>query len=261
MQEIANIRFIENFLDKETIEKLKTDIRSSSFNNVNSTKTVSMSCIGSAIEYLFGNDKKSFENNVKYLNDNYEKNVIEYNQQLSPKFDYLYEILKNKLSYVLNIPCEYRENILKPHIRIMYPEYTGVFRDNEVGFHYDSNILFLDWEKYIGKKIQNIISFTISIENPDHSGFDWVGGTETNDPNVYNSLDLNTTHYIGKSKNLPDYLKDNKVAWTYKEGDCVLQWNFVLHRIGKISFSSMDQKRITIQGCGVHDGEKIWLSS
>ena len=49
-------------------------------------------------------------------------------------------------------------------IREIKPNDIGTFRDNDMGYHYDSNILFLNWEKYIIYNIQELENIILFID-------------------------------------------------------------------------------------------------
>ena len=96
MVDIAKVKVLPNFLNKETIERLKKDIFSSESNTLIQKKPeLNFNTIGNAIEYLH---HYTYGGSKHLLKENFINDSIKYNKQLSPKFDYLHNLLKEKLS-------------------------------------------------------------------------------------------------------------------------------------------------------------------
>jgi hypothetical protein len=146
--------------------------------------------------------------------------------------------------------------------RVNNPNILGTKNKNNEGFHYDCNVLFINYENLFGIKPLNIISSTIILEIPEYSEFDYLPDSKTNDPKIYFDYKLNTSFHgdISNSK-IPNNFYDNKIIRRNKLNDLTFQWNFQIHRIGKSEYTNLNQRRTTIQLSGIHDGEKIWLTS
>jgi hypothetical protein len=248
---------VDYFFDQQTVDKVKNLVDISK-KEIIPAHGSDVHCIGNSLEFLF---HFKYKKNRVVLNNNNVRDALYYNALTRPTFDFMYELIRNKLSNFLGIPCVYRDDILRPYIRIWNCKSLGDKKENDLGYHYDSNILFVDWEKRLGKKIINTISGTIAIELPDYSTFEWLDGSQTNDPKIYNDPLMNTSIYTPEDCKLSPELFNNRKTHVYKPGDMVIQWNHTLHRIGRMRYTSLNQRRITVQFSGMHDGEKIWLSS
>jgi hypothetical protein len=256
----ANTFFFENFLSEktfnETLETIsKVDYEIFKFGNAN----YPCHYIGNSIEFLH---KSKYKNDKGNLNQNYIKESEYYNNLTRPHFDFLYEEIREKLSSLIGIPCVYHDNMLRPYIRTWVPTILGTKNKNNEGFHYDCNVLFINYENLFGIKPLNIISSTIILEIPEYSEFDYLPDSKTNDPKIYFDYKLNTSFHgdISNSK-IPNNFYDNKIIRRNKLNDLTFQWNFQIHRIGKSEYTNLNQRRKTIQLSGIHDGEKIWLTS
>jgi hypothetical protein len=256
----ANVFFLDSFLDNDTFNETLKVYKTCEKEQIKS-KQLNVSYFGNSIEIL--NEKYNFDR--KLLNENYKKESQLSNGITRSKFEFLFENIKDKLTETFDIPCVYHDQMLRPYIRTWTPNELGVKNDSIWGYHYDCNILFINYERLFSIKPINVISLTIMLETPEYTEFDYLPDTKTNDRNVYFDFNLNTTHYSKspieeRKKKLEPFIK-NKITHRYNLNDVALQWNFTLHRIGKMEFSNENQKRTTIQISGIHDGEKIWLTS
>lgn len=260
----SNIFIQNNFLSKETLDKTLSILETENKELYKQSPKQKLYKFGNSIEYLHliecNNDKN-------LLNEIYIHESIKENEKLRV-FNFLHKELKEKISNFLNISCEYHPCMLKPYIRIWSPveNILGVpLNDGNTGFHYDCNILFINYEKLFGIKPKNVISGTIMLETPEYTEFEYLPDTKTNDPNIYFDNKFNSSWHSSKvsaelRNQLDDFL-DNRIIHRYSANDLILQWNFTVHRIGKMKYSNPDHKRITLQFSGIHDGEKIWLTS
>ena len=187
----------------------------------------------------------------KKINDNYLEEAKIYNSILWDNFKNVYQTIADKLSEHFKINCVYNQNIFLPGIRTFVPKVLGVMNDNADFFHYDYNIYIVDWKKILDKNITDTISVTVAIEVPDYSYFDYINGTQTNDPNIYS---------INPTREQSEKMMDRCVSILCKEGSATCQWNHTIHRMGKLKFSNLNQRRTSIQISGVYDGEKLWLT-
>jgi hypothetical protein len=259
----ASVEVIEDFLSKEVFDKTLQTVENSEKSLFKTVKQ-SLTKLGTSIEFLY----PKYDNDKNRLNDSYiEESII--NNSNTKQFEFLHEEIRLKLSNLLNIPCVYHEFMLKPYIRIWQPtnEILGIdLNDDDTGFHYDCNILFLDYAKLFNIEVKNVISGTIMFEFPDYSEFEYLPDSKTNDPKIYFDSKLNTSYHTKKlppekRNKIPQEFLNNRVIHRYKLNDLLLQWNFTIHRIAKIRYSNMNQRRITLQFSGIYDGEKIWLTS
>lgn len=255
----ANIFFIDNILDKNILLQSLAEIKKFP-KNIFEAPINCIETIGSSIEFLHTKKYK----NKKELNDNYIRDSLYFNSLTRPTFDFLYEHIREKITDILGIECRYRDDMLRPYIRSWRTNQLGLLKDNNMGFHYDCNVLFVDYETMFKIKPINIISATIMLELPDFSYFEYLPDTKTNDPNIYFDNKLNNSFHsknIEERDLIPENYYSNKLCHKYKINDMVLQWNHMVHRVGKLQYSRFDQKRTTIQISGIHDGEVIWISS
>jgi hypothetical protein len=166
-------------------------------------------------------------------------------------YSFLYEELKNKLSELTGIECDYHESLFLPGVRSFIckkPINLLPYDARKNNYHYDNNIHFVDWKhEILHKNILESISYTLVIDVPEYTNFNWLGGTETKDKNVFN---------VFKIKNAIE----NVNVVPLEENDIIVQYNHQIHAMGDTKFTKLGQKRTSIQGCGLYDGEKIWLS-
>jgi hypothetical protein len=190
----------------------------------------------------------------KSLRVNYLEEAQIYNPLLWQNFEPAYNVIAKKLSDHLQIECLYDKRFFLPGIRTFIPKKLGVLtlgENNKAGYHYDYNILIPDWKMLLGKDILNTISVTVIIEIPDYSHFYYIKETETNNISIFSK---NPTFEEAEAM-LP-----RKEVVICKEGSAICQWNHIIHTMGDMKFSNLNQRRTTMQISGVHDGERIWLS-
>ena len=260
----SNIFIQNNFLSKETLDKTLSILQTENKELYRQTSKQKLYKFGNSIEYFH---LMECNNDKNLLNENYILQSIKENEKLRI-FNFLYVELKNKISNFLNINCEYHPCMFKPYIRIWSPleKIIGLpLNEENNGFHYDSNIMFINYEKLFGIKPKNVISGTIMLETPEYTEFEYLPDTKTNDPKIYFDDKFNSSWHSSKifaeSRNKLDDFLDNRIIHRYSVNDLILQWNFMVHRIGKMKYSNPDQKRISLQFSGIHDGETIWLTS
>jgi len=233
---------IENVLDAKTIENCKQKVLQ-----------LDNQFIKKESDNIFHNKFGTFSEfrDPGELNKAYKKEVKKYNFILWDNFENAYISIAEKIKEHTGIECVYDDRLFFPGIRSFVPKKLGPFNSGIMGFHYDFNIYAVDWQWLLGIKVKNTITATVMIEVPDYSYFDIIEGTETNDPNVFGK---------NPSKEQVEFIIDRKKSILCEEGNAHFQWNHILHRMGEMNFSSLNQRRTTFQVCGVYDGDKIWLT-
>jgi hypothetical protein len=237
----AVVTVIENILDQDMIaycknKTIELDYHFKSFD----TPLWYHKKLGSATEFREAS-----------IRDTYLIEAQKFNPLLWKHFKPIYNHIAKKLSEYTNIECVYDQRFFLPGIRTFVPKQLGIL--NKELYHYDRNIYVIDWKNLIGKEIINTISVTVIIEVPDYSHFYYLKGSETNDPLIFNQ---NFSRNIEK---LEPFLS-GKTIIDCKEGNATFQWNHILHSMGPMKVSNLNQRRTTMQISGVHDGEKIWLN-
>lgn len=249
------------------VKKLKNHLKNNMKNDVTIIKNILNDsqlnyCKNKIIEldnYFEKNEKHQWYHNKlgsytefnKKIGVNYKEKVNDYNPILWDNFKEIYLTISNKISDHLNIECCYDKNLFLPGFRTFIPKETGIMNSKLDMFHYDYNLYFVNWNEIINKEIKETTSITVCIESPEYSYFDYIQGTQTNEKNLY--------HRDFSEKEIYPLL-ENKVKILCKEGSATCIWNHVLHRMGELKFSNLQQKRTTMQISGLYDGEKVWLT-
>jgi hypothetical protein len=233
----------KNFLSTETLEKVRKkneeliDLFEVFFDNESMTHYK----LGSYTEY-----RKLELNEEIYISDREKTRNFMWDN-----YSFLYEELKSGLTKLTGIECDYHESLFLPGVRSFInkrPITIIPYNDKKNNYHYDYNIYFMDWENEIlHKKISESISYTLVIDVPEYTNFNWLSGTETKDKDVLTRFKIRNTI-------------ENVIVVPLEENDIIVQYNQQLHAMGDTKFTKPGQKRTSIQGCGLYDGEKIWLS-
>ena len=244
-----------NFFDRELIDKIKAVYlndqslleKKKSFENINSYY----------IGYTINSPLFVYTDKVE---SDYNFFVKKYNKILLDNFEFLYEPLQKKLSEVYGIECKYdSDRLLLPGIRLFkaLKDCTQNY-DNHKGYHYDRVLRdFVVWPKLFKNTIVNTISVTICLEKPEYTTFEWIDGTQTNDPKIYRNDQYNTINT--SLRFLPEEVFARNKVFEYQIGSAALQWNQTLHRHGATIYKA-GQRRSTIQVSGIVHGDILWLT-
>ena len=197
----------KNFLSTETLEKVrkKNEELMDLFEVFVDNESITHYKLGSYTEF-----RKLELNEEIYISDREKtKNFMWDN------YSFLYEELKSGLTKLTGIECDYHESLFLPGVRSFIskrPIDLIPYNDKKNNYHYDHNIHFMDWENEIlHKKISESISYTLVIDVPEYTNFNWLGGTETKDKDVTKFKIRNTI--------------ENVIVVPLEENDIIVQYN------------------------------------
>jgi hypothetical protein len=224
---------------------------------------------GNELQYFFGTGINNTAFNTDSSYENYVQSVYKNNKMMMFHFDWLYKILIEKYSNFYGVKCDIRDDLFLPHIRVF--ESTILHECNPIGseggYHYDAifNKSHLIKTQFKNIPFKAVMSSTICLESPQYTCFEWIDGTENYDYKTYTSSEFlsvksKNANYNHSDKILTENMIKNHKIYEYTPGCAVMQWNHVLHRIGRTIYSKAGERRCTVQVNGLYDGEKIWLT-
>ena len=199
---------------------------------------------------------------VSYLDsvkssEQYDKHRDYLNPVLHKKFNWIYEIICEKLQRELGKPVVVDKFLAHPGFHIfsaksgttIEPEYVKMFEqplgsvhvDVQYEEHYDY------WQKFKEVDLKNTLSFTIPVKLPKHGGGLYTWGDEV-DPYSFN--------YTTNENKLSE-LECASVTNLYNTGEMIYFIGHLLHQMMPGVNVQPTDRRITVQGHGIEcDG--VW---
>ena len=193
---------------------------------------------------------------VSYLDavkssEQYDKHRDYLNPVLSKKFNWIYEIICEKLQGELGKPVVIDKFLAHPGFHIfsaksgttIEPEYLKMFEQPlgsvHVDVQYEEHIEY--WKTFKEVDFENTLSFTIPIKLPKHGGglYTWK--------DKVNPYSFNYT----TNENKLDELESPSVPNLYTEGEMIYFIGHLLHQMMPGVNVQPDDRRITVQGHGV----------
>lgn len=218
------------FLDDEEIEFVKTKINKIVKSHEKERNSV-MSTIGTPL-YLDG-----------YSKDKYKKSKDKYNKLLNEHFSFIYPKLLNKLEYITDKKCIYRDDLSLPGFHI-FKKNTWLSNGWSVAsLHVDKQFEQISDNENLD--MNNVFTFTIGIQLPKKCGLYIYDYTEDDMKKEYNSLfdGLKPTYLKFRSK--------TRYKIEYDIGKIYFHDGLHFHMISE--FNSEREDRITLQGHGIWD--------
>lgn len=194
--------------------------------------------------------------------ENYKEKREKINQYMWDTFWDIYQILLQKMSNLLWVKCKYCDELILPWFQII----TSDFPWSRIWQYDDEKTLFnwnkiFSWERSMEDWLEDSITFTIMIECPQESSYDYF-------PQTYSQYTKNreqkvcTSHVHLTWDICPDgdcLLKNSYETIQYKTGSLLLTKNRYLHRVGKSYFSNRGSYRITFQWHGILYNNILYL--
>ena len=193
---------------------------------------------------------------VSYLDavkssEQYDKHRDYLNPVLSKKFNWIYEIICEKLQGELGKPVVIDKFLAHPGFHIfsaksgttIEPEYLKMFEQPlgsvHVDVQYEEHIEY--WKTFKEVDFENTLSFTIPIKLPKHGGglYTWK--------DKVNPYSFNYT----TNENKLDELESPSVPNLYTEGEMIYFIGHLLHQMMPGVNVQPDDRRITVQGHGI----------
>ena len=222
----------------------------------------------------YGETKYSILGAASYANDqlSYKNIKNKINPLLNENFPDLLNIIKNKLSYILNAECFFDENLSLPGFHIFYPNHVDAclpLTSLHIDLPYELH------EDYFKNKYSSIdfdfpLTFTLALRLPKTGGFLWYWDkdgwdkkTKENCYELYDDIDEKYKSIFQDGDKTPtlkeyeEFLKPKRLI--YEVGYLVLFRGNPLHQIGPFENPlDKDDLRITLQGHGLFCDSK-WI--
>ncbi len=174
--------------------------------------------------------------------DTYWQKASRYNPLLLEHFGWLYTLVKEYLEIQLKAPVNYRSDVAYPGFHLWLAQAIPTLP--VASMHFDLQYRHLTWKNLDDIDFNNTFSFTLPIQLPASGG-------------GLNLCDLNYVEYL-------DIRKNNQIDWDlisrfrecryypYQVGEIVMHSGHTMHQIAPSSIVTASDRRITLQGHGVH---------
>jgi hypothetical protein len=224
--------------------------------------------LGAASYLHYGNEHENYKQSGKKYHAIKERS----NPILIKNFDWLYQILINKISEVLKEPCDISKEagLAFPGFHIFYPydPYEKICHPAHFDYQWSYHIDSLE-EKY--KKIDKVrfLTFTLSIELP-HNGAGLYYWDLPNDKQysfneaedlMKDTLDQIDSLFQNSEQGISKEIYEEKLKpsiLNYKEGYMSIFTQPILHQITPFNAGwKKEDKRVTLQGHGIKC-DNIW---
>jgi hypothetical protein len=177
----------------------------------------------------------------------YHRRTYEYWSLLRERFDWLYQLIQDRLEEHLGAPARYREDLSLPGFHVWLA--PAVFTKPRAPIHFDLQHLAFDWPP--GTDPSRVLSYTLPIRLPVAGG-----GLNTWQATYDDFQHAMERGWIESANDLRRFYELRYVPYTV--GQMVVHSGHLLHQVAPTSTVLPDDERLTLQGHAIWSVDR-WL--